>query len=139
MTEFNVQEFPNGNVADDGMSVSINMRLENGEIHTLIMPFKQLDWLNNALLTLSNGAYTRQIETGRLEAANPIDPAMLVEGFRVLPNSKKLHALVHMTGRQDANGPIGMGSFVLAQEHIRSLGERLLEVAGQLNQMSKPQ
>ena len=138
MVTWKVKEFPDGSVADDGMSVSVRVVLINGREHFLEMPFSQLDWLTQALLSLGDGAYERQKQTGRMAASKPINPAMIVEGFRVLPNPAEQHALVQMTGRKEANAPRGMGSFVLASEQIQSLSERLAEVADELRQRSRP-
>ena len=139
MAEWEVHEFPNGEVADDGLSVTVWARLASGEEHTLKMPYEQLDWLIQALLRLANGAYERQIQTGRLASPGDVtDPAMSVAGFRVLPHSKGEHALVQLTGRATASGPLGMGSFSLGTQQARDFGARLLEVADELAQRSRP-
>jgi hypothetical protein len=119
------------------MTVSVNVVLKDGKQHVPQMPFDQLDWLVQALLKLANGAYDRQIQAGKLSPANPIDPAMTVDAFRVLPDSRTRQALVQLTGRAEPKAPLGMGSFVLAAEQVQGLGERLLEVADQLRQSSR--
>ncbi len=138
MATWKVKEFPDGGVAEDGMSVSVRVVLTDGHEHFLEMPFSQLDWLTQALLSFGDAAYERQIQTGRMAAPNPISPAMLVDGFRVLPNPAEQHALVQLTGRKEANAPRGIGSFVLAPEQIQNLSERLAEVADELRQRSRP-
>ena len=139
MATWRVQEFPDGKVAQDGSSVSVRVRLENGEEHTLEVPYQQLDWVNQALLRLANAAFDRQVQLGQLAPPPSLtDPAMTVEGFRVMAQSKGEHALVQLTGRASANSPLGMGSFVLAAQQVRGLGARLVEVAAELEQRGRP-
>lgn len=138
MTRMKVKEIPNGSVSDDGMEVSVNVILEDGKNHVLVLPFAQFDWFSQALMKLAEGAFTRQVQSGRLSAANPVDAAMTVQGFRVLARAKQQDALVQLTGRKDANGPSGILSFSIGAAHIEQLSGRLHEVADQLRQQGKP-
>ncbi len=96
------------------------------------MPYSQLDWLTQVLFSAGQGAYQKQAQSGRLSAANPVDAAMIAEGFRVLPNAAKKEALIQMTGRSQPNEPLGMGSVLVGEELLRNLSVRLSEALQQL-------
>lgn len=135
-----VKLFPNGKVHEDGNAVSIDVLSEDGSKYVLTMPFSQLDWLQQALLSLSRGAYERQVASGRLPGTTNVVEAqsMIVESLRAMVNPATKKILVQMSGRTDPNEPPGMGSFVLDEEGARHLSMRLSECAEQLRQTSKP-
>jgi hypothetical protein len=132
-----ISHFSRGDVSADGTTVVFDAVDTSGATHTVQMPFHQLDWIYQASATLAALAYDRQVETGRLQAANPVDPALVAEAFRVLPNVNDQKAIVQLTGRSQPNGPVEMGSFVLAAKLVLRLSERLREAGEQLRQGEK--
>jgi hypothetical protein len=129
-----VKRFDNGTASDDGKELSIDVILDDDERHTLVVPFRQIDWVSNAFLNLANAAYDRQREKGVFEPSNPIEPAMIAESFRVVPKEATSEALLQILGRKDAGAPRGIGSTLLTLELVRGLSERLGVVATQLTE-----
>jgi len=137
MAIWNVASFPHGEVSTDGLQVSVDATLNNGQGHVLRMPYRQLDWLIQALLYLANVAYERQVANGRLAAPDPAGPAITVESYRVLPNPDEQRALVQLTGRPSPGAAVGMGSFIIAVEHMPRLAEQLMAVADELRHRAR--
>jgi hypothetical protein len=127
-----IKSFPRGRVSEDGTTLSIDAELQDGSVRTMALPYDQLDWLVQALMSMGNAAFDRQAETGRLGNVNPLDAAIIAEGCRVLPNPSEQDALVQVTGRKRPDGPLGLGSFKVNQQLAEALGKRLLAVAEDL-------
>jgi hypothetical protein len=139
MSTFVVKAFPAGKVSDDGTVVAVTVETTDGQSHRLEVPFDRVEWLHQALLKLSMAAYRRQVRTGRLvRGPGAVDAPIVAEMVRVLPDTAHKHALIQVTGRQSPNRPLGLGSMIVDEGGARNLGRRLLEVADQLKQTSRP-
>ncbi len=131
MATFEVKSFPQVSVSNDGMTATVDCELADGTMHRLVLPYQQLDWLTQALLSAAQGAYLKQVESGKLSPINPLNAAMVATGLRVLPDTKNKTAMIQMTGRSQPNEPLGSGSVLVGEELLRALSARLLEVLQQ--------
>jgi hypothetical protein len=131
MATLEVKLFPHVNVSADGMSITIDCELMDGTVHQLVLPYQQIDWINQALLSAAQGAYLRQVQNGTLSPVNPLNAPMLATGLRVLPDTANKTALIQMTGRSQPNEPLGSGSVLVGEDLLRGLSTRLQEVLQQ--------
>lgn len=140
MTTWNVKSFPTGTVSADGMEITIEVDLGAGRKGKLNLPFSQLDWLQQALLSLSQGAYDRQVATGRLApSANAVEgQSAKAEALRVMADTQKKEILVQMNVRVDPSAPQGMASFLIESDLATHLATRLRECVEQIVQAAHP-
>jgi hypothetical protein len=139
VVDLRVKAFTNVRVSDDGLTISVRALTPDGQAHQMTMSYDELDWVTGALMAAGAGAYDRQIASGKLGRGNPVDPGMTVDDFRAMPSPSLQHVLVQLIGRQSAEGPLVLDSFVIDEERCRGLGRHLIESADQLAQQMSNQ
>src|SRR5258707_6497245 len=66
MARMQVSEIPKGTSSPDGTKITVEIKLVSGVTHTLVVAYRQLETLTNALLQLAQQAYDRQVAAGIL-------------------------------------------------------------------------
>ena len=134
MARMQVKTVTHIDVANDGMSLTVDLELVSGVTHHLTFPFAQYDWVIQSLMSAGRAAYQQQVATGHMSPVIPIGAAMKAEGMRILPDPAKQQATVQFTGRANPVEPIAIASIEVGATLLPDLAQGLINAHAQLRQ-----
>jgi len=135
MARMQVSEIPKGTSSPDGTKITVEIKLVSGVTHTLVVAYRELETLTNALLQLAQQAYDRQVAAGILPQLVAPNAPVNTTSFRVMREESQIPAaIVQILYRAAANAPLGTGAFRVDGNQTEELGRALLQMTEQLRQ-----